>query len=999
MKFNFFCWLCIYTCLWIGPVRANPFKKVLFDTTKDLLESTKDNLKKPETYNKYIRRAVNGDFSGATDDMFNDLTSEFTQEKVTKGLFKNMIKAIAPMALGPVELIWSAGDLAKDYTQYMLGWMEGQIKKDFVNNVLNRYNTSAGVRQEFFDYMENRFDLLRGIPPTRRASLKQELEQAYHKRYIYLKKKELAKQAELQAKREVERRLRIAVGKAKRELREAQLKLKEAREKITEDSLKKFLHDEKYRQTVLAKAQKNREKIQQGKMSVPEVSEEEEGAFAVEQIIILKKISETKKKSLPFSHNDLIAQVKSCQQRLDAGALSYSDFINLIRQLEIASQERRDRCVHQASASKKKKTRASNNKRCVNGYETFMKNYLVVKEQVEKKVAQISKQYAAFKKPDSLEIHQEYRKYQKKYQQIDKLYKQNIVVRAGKNSWGIGKDLPDKITEWTPIKYGHLPLMHLRKITKGLEEYLSNIKKAKELSKEYEEKLEKLAQRSDNEIGKFNYEVSQFCQSNLMFISSANGDLERCLRLKQDNKTVLQMFDKVANTYSASEDFRVELDKVIRKIENYHKYMRNAVLSNDDFLVFYKKELDLHKEWLPLEVDSALYPVLSQAQYVGISSKKNGAKIINQLISQRKIVGAQKFGKIFLKKFFVNYVREFILMNRDSIVRSDLKSNCKDYQYYGVKSKCSMDSLRTIEDHKMILKRLQLYKKQLDRWRLADRLTNLSKSVKRYEKNILSVTYFSAEVSEAAQYFNAVKSSLNGVEEIIHKSDMKDLLHGELNLNLASYSRLVNDYSAFIKEDEARIDTLVKIFKKYQKVAGVKIGQLPEDFIAAESDEVWQHILRCKESSELVARVREIFSGNALAKFRAKDKKAIKDFYNEFKRAYERKREGKILSMVASDWSAADGEITTDELEDNLLRTFDVFDRLQFQYKIHEIKQVENSRRYKVRYSLQIRSKIYDRSLKHREKSSVIDLVEVSGEDSPRVKILKTLHGSLWIID
>jgi len=94
------------------------------------------------------------------------------------------------------------------------------------------------------------------------------------------------------------------------------------------------------------------------------------------------------------------------------------------------------------------------------------------------------------------------------------------------------------------------------------------------------------------------------------------------------------------------------------------------------------------------------------------------------------------------------------------------------------------------------------------------------------------------------------------------------------------------------------------------------------------------------------------------------------------------------LKFLYHDWTA-NGEVSVDDFEDNLLRTFDVFDRLQFKVSNLKVANTEKSREYKVTYHLSITSKIHKRRLKRKEKARGEDLVVISGESGKEKTLIK----------
>ena len=119
----------------------------------------------------------------------------------------------------------------------------------------------------------------------------------------------------------------------------------------------------------------------------------------------------------------------------------------------------------------------------------------------------------------------------------------------------------------------------------------------------------------------------------------------------------------------------------------------------------------------------------------------------------------------------------------------------------------------------------------------------------------------------------------------------------------------------------------------------------------------------------------------------------IEEFYQSFREAYESKDEGQILSLMSDDWTSNGGG-EKEDLEMNLIRTFDVFDEIQYNMSNLNIESLGNSK-YKVAYSVNIVGEIYDNDIEHEEKSSVEEEVGIS---NGKVLILKTYGGQYWSI-
>ena len=119
---------------------------------------------------------------------------------------------------------------------------------------------------------------------------------------------------------------------------------------------------------------------------------------------------------------------------------------------------------------------------------------------------------------------------------------------------------------------------------------------------------------------------------------------------------------------------------------------------------------------------------------------------------------------------------------------------------------------------------------------------------------------------------------------------------------------------------------------------------------------------------------------------------AIQAFYEKFKEAYESRNDYQVMALISSDWEAGDGT-TLSDLEMNLSRTFRTFDEIQYAIKNINVSP-HPSGGYIVAYEVAITSRMYERDLRHEEKSSVSEMVDM--DDKGNMKIVKTLSGRFW---
>jgi hypothetical protein len=130
-------------------------------------------------------------------------------------------------------------------------------------------------------------------------------------------------------------------------------------------------------------------------------------------------------------------------------------------------------------------------------------------------------------------------------------------------------------------------------------------------------------------------------------------------------------------------------------------------------------------------------------------------------------------------------------------------------------------------------------------------------------------------------------------------------------------------------------------------------------------------------------------SGQAL------DTDAVKQFYVDFKKAYESKNELKVMSMVSPDWTAGDGTSCSD-LRDTLHTSFGMFDEINYIITSLTV-QPSKGGACTASYKLKITGKIYENNITHEEESSVAE--QVGPDERGKLRIIKTGEGNFWHIE
>ena len=115
-------------------------------------------------------------------------------------------------------------------------------------------------------------------------------------------------------------------------------------------------------------------------------------------------------------------------------------------------------------------------------------------------------------------------------------------------------------------------------------------------------------------------------------------------------------------------------------------------------------------------------------------------------------------------------------------------------------------------------------------------------------------------------------------------------------------------------------------------------------------------------------------------------------FYDQFKQAYERKNDSRLMSFLDDRWSAGDGT-TLYDVEDYFRNMFRVFDEIRLDMRGLRIDPIGDGR-YRASYDLTIIGRIYSHNLEHEEQSSVVE--EIGADSSGRMKIMRTPQGRFW---
>lgn len=120
----------------------------------------------------------------------------------------------------------------------------------------------------------------------------------------------------------------------------------------------------------------------------------------------------------------------------------------------------------------------------------------------------------------------------------------------------------------------------------------------------------------------------------------------------------------------------------------------------------------------------------------------------------------------------------------------------------------------------------------------------------------------------------------------------------------------------------------------------------------------------------------------------------INEFYQSFKAAYESRNEMKLLSYLSDNWTAGDGTDLGD-ITATLRNSFTMYDQVKFIIGPLNIQKIPTG--FRVTYDVTITGKNLENDIKHEEKSTVTEDVNIDAKG--KIKIQKTLTGRFWYVD
>ena len=218
---------------------------------------------------------------------------------------------------------------------------------------------------------------------------------------------------------------------------------------------------------------------------------------------------------------------------------------------------------------------------------------------------------------------------------------------------------------------------------------------------------------------------------------------------------------------------------------------------------------------------------------------------------------------------------------------------------------------------------------------------------------------------------------------------------------------IINDYLEDLKQIEQRI-----------KSAGTEdaiadLLQEREDKLADASDDLdeikpripgTKDLLKASAKSQRLAIYRAVSKRKAelLAPSQKKEKKQdsqkkeriVRKLYQDFARAFSQMDASAVTQHLHEDWEA-DGDITVEDFEENIENSFQVFDSVQMRITGLKIQQI-GRKQFVVTYTSVMTGVIRDNDLKHEEKSTHTDTVQVF-DSLNGAQIIRTQGKTFWI--
>lgn len=129
---------------------------------------------------------------------------------------------------------------------------------------------------------------------------------------------------------------------------------------------------------------------------------------------------------------------------------------------------------------------------------------------------------------------------------------------------------------------------------------------------------------------------------------------------------------------------------------------------------------------------------------------------------------------------------------------------------------------------------------------------------------------------------------------------------------------------------------------------------------------------------------------------RSNNQQVVKDLYDRFKAGYSSRNMAALQGLISDDWQSESDGTTLSDLEDNLRRSFKIYNQISYTISNLQIAAMSDAKRFRVSYDVRIVGTVYQPNLRHDEQSSVTE--EVVVDQGGKAKIAKTLNGRFWSV-
>jgi|GEM_PF-3643463 len=238
-------------------------------------------------------------------------------------------------------------------------------------------------------------------------------------------------------------------------------------------------------------------------------------------------------------------------------------------------------------------------------------------------------------------------------------------------------------------------------------------------------------------------------------------------------------------------------------------------------------------------------------------------------------------------------------------------------------------------------------------------------------------------------YNQSILPRLEALKKTINKLSNKDF-YTAANAFIAELAALKNSTASLAISESDGYARQVAALRNTLDNAQTRFKRQESTYYAGDAATIREHLHAIEENlnpHEAMLRDRQ-----SLSKQSPVSDSQVQELYQNFVDAYGRGDIRSILGLLASDWQGGDGADVRD-VEDMLINSFKVFDRIQYRISNFSAQPSENST-VRVSYSVTIIGDNSRQQLHHEESSQIVEEVGLIG-GKPR--ILRTLSGNQWL--